>query len=518
MPYDSSQWTINGEKIYYNTGNVGIGSSNPISKLEVKSTAVTGALFQVINANNDTVFAVYPDGVKIFVDPGTKGKVGGFAVSGRTASKAGGEDILRVTPDSTRIYINEPLTKGSIGGFAVSGRTSTKSLINDFLFVTGDSTRIYVKDSLAGFGISNIESGDFESLLNLNKQNYFIGHNTGTNITTGKYNTMIGYESGTNTTEGNSNLFLGFQTGHSNISGYDNVFIGNRSGYQRVSGYDNIFIGNFAGEESPSGTHSIFIGSEAGKNMTGDDNISIGDRSGMNAYIENYETFGTAIVGIDAGRNITGDYNTIFGTGAGSSWGGQSAGNYNVFVGSSAGGGGHTSKLGDYNVCIGYEAGFGATGSNKLYIANNSTTPLIYGEFDTPLVRIYSDLQVTGTVEANYGSPSDISLKTNLVHLNSGLEIIKSLTTYYFDWTADAKKSYHFGHKKQIGLIAQDVEKVLPELVSVSANGYKIIDYVKLTPVLVEAIKEQQKKINKLEKENKELIKRLDRIEEMLYK
>ncbi|MFP4025993.1 MAG: hypothetical protein ACLFVR_15840, partial [Thiohalospira sp.] len=100
LPYDSSQWILNGEKIYYNTGNVGIGSSNPLSKLEVKSTAVSGALFQVINANNDTVFAVYPDGVKIFVDPSAKGSIGGFAVSGRTSTKAGGEDMLRVTPDS----------------------------------------------------------------------------------------------------------------------------------------------------------------------------------------------------------------------------------------------------------------------------------------------------------------------------------------------------------------------------------------------------------------------------------
>ncbi|MFP4025427.1 MAG: tail fiber domain-containing protein, partial [Thiohalospira sp.] len=322
----------------------------------------------------------------------------------------------------------------------------------------------------------------------------------------------------TNTTEGNSNVFLGFQTGYSNILGRDNVFIGNRSGFKWEGGYDNIFIGNFAGEKSTGGTHSILIGSEAGKNMTGDDNISIGDRSGMNAYVENYETFGTAIVGIDAGRNITGDYTTIFGTGAGSSWGGQSAGNYNVFIGSSAGGGGYTSKLGDYNVCIGYEAGFGADGSHKLFIANNSTSPLIYGEFDNELVRIYGDLQVTGTVEADYGSPSDISLKTNLVTINSGLDMIQSLIPYYFDWTDEAISNYNFKNRKQIGLIAQDVEKVLPELVSESANGYKTVDYIKLTPVLVEAIKEQQQKIEKLEKENTELLKRLDRIEEMLSK
>ncbi|MEA2107682.1 MAG: hypothetical protein U9P82_13380 [Bacteroidota bacterium] len=71
-------------------------------------------------------------------------------------------------------------------------------------------------------------------------------------------------------------------------------------------------------------------------------------------------------------------------------------------------------------------------------------------------------------------------------------------------------------NKQQIGLNAQDVEKVLPQLVSTDSNGYKSIDYLKLTPVLVEAIKEQQQKINQLEKENAALIKRLNRIEKIL--
>jgi len=55
-----------------------------------------------------------------------------------------------------------------------------------------------------------------------------------------------------------------------------------------------------------------------------------------------------------------------------------------------------------------------------------------------------------------------------------------------------------FDKETQLGFIAQEFEKVIPELVRTDENGYKSIDYVKLTPVLVEAIREQQKQIDEL--------------------
>jgi hypothetical protein len=60
----------------------------------------------------------------------SKGKVGGFAVSGRTPTKLGEEiEYFRVTPDSTRVWVNDSIgTKGRVGGFAVSGRTPTKGI------------------------------------------------------------------------------------------------------------------------------------------------------------------------------------------------------------------------------------------------------------------------------------------------------------------------------------------------------------------------------------------------------
>jgi hypothetical protein len=55
-----------------------------------------------------------------------------------------------------------------------------------------------------------------------------------------------------------------------------------------------------------------------------------------------------------------------------------------------------------------------------------------------------------------------------------------------------------FTDKEQVGLIAQDVEKVFPQLVFEDDNGYKAVDYVKLIPLLIEALKSQQKEIEAL--------------------
>jgi Chaperone of endosialidase len=124
------------------------------------------ALFAVVNAAGDTVFAVYPEGVQINVGDGaTKGTKGGFAVAGISSGKAPARQYLNVTPDSVRIYVDTTTNKGTKGGFAVAGISSGKGIGEDFLRVTGDSVRIYVKDddgskaTKGGFAVAGISSG-----------------------------------------------------------------------------------------------------------------------------------------------------------------------------------------------------------------------------------------------------------------------------------------------------------------------------------------------------------------------
>lgn len=141
-------WVLNANQLSLSNQSlrVGIGNNNVNSKLEVRADASFGSgdtLFVVKNALGQPVFAVFPDGAKLIVNSGSKGSLGGFAVSGRTpGGKTIEEDYLRVTPDSTRVYVNEG-SKGSLGGFAVSGRTPGKaSILNDYFNISGETAEV----------------------------------------------------------------------------------------------------------------------------------------------------------------------------------------------------------------------------------------------------------------------------------------------------------------------------------------------------------------------------------------
>lgn len=473
----------------------------------------TDTLFVVKDHSGNVVFAVFPDGAQVIVNETAKGKVGGFAVSGRSPTKAVDREYLRVTTDSTRIYVDKPVVKGKVGGFAVSGRSPTKDILEPFFFATIDSTRIFTKDTISGFGIRDFSSGLSTSYLQLTPLNYFIGHRAGESITSGKYNTFIGYETGLNSTWGNGNLFLGFNAGRGNVDGALNVFIGNGVGYNFTGaedGEENIFIGNNAGYNCITTANSIFIGTRSGYYCGASyGNTFIGDRTASFGIAGNNNT----ILGSSAGFRISGSENVFIGAYAGNA---TTSGYQNTYIGYQAG----ISSTGKRNVFIGANAGAGETGSNKLYIANNADSSLIIGDFVAQEVFIDGDLTATTVV------PSDINLKTNLLQIQSGLKLLTSLTGYYFNWNEIAKDKYNFSlEDQQIGIIAQDVEKVFPQMVVTNSNGYKAVEYAKLSVVIIEAIKEQQnqiaeqkKQVELLVNENKILKEKLDEIMELLKK
>ena len=90
---------------------------------------------------------------------------------------------------------------------------------------------------------------------------------------------------------------------------------------------------------------------------------------------------------------------------------------------------------------------------------------------------------------------SDERLKDNVVEIDNALEKVESLRGVEFDW--NDKQEIYEGH--DVGVIAQDVEKVLPELVENRDNGYKAVKYEKLTAVLIQAVKELSAKVKELE-------------------
>jgi hypothetical protein len=114
-------------------------------------------------------------------------------------------------------------------------------------------------------------------------------------------------------------------------------------------------------------------------------------------------------------------------------------------------------------------------------------------------------------------SSSDIRLKKNISPLSGALKKVLSLQGVNFEWKSENELStivktsdpnlnagnskFNFPLGTQIGVIAQDVENVIPEVVLTDADGLKSVDYVKIVPVLIEAIKEQQKQIERLTQE-----------------
>ena len=117
-------------------------------------------------------------------------------------------------------------------------------------------------------------------------------------------------------------------------------------------------------------------------------------------------------------------------------------------------------------------------------------------------VRIESDGDLHGIADiiAYSSTPSDKRLKDNVVTIGNSLDLVSQLRGVRFDWNIGSKKGKH-----DIGVIAQEVEQVIPEIVSekklplLTGNDetiYKVVDYEKLTAVLIESIKELKQEID----------------------
>ena len=110
-------------------------------------------------------------------------------------------------------------------------------------------------------------------------------------------------------------------------------------------------------------------------------------------------------------------------------------------------------------------------------------------------------IRATNDVVAFYSS--DERLKDNLIKIGNPLDKISQLNGYEFDWIE--KQGIHENEGHDVGVVAQEVEKVIPEIVETRENGYKAVRYEKMVPLLIESIKEQQEQINELKREVKEL-------------
>jgi len=341
-----------------------------VTKMNIKGTETSpdSAIFVVKNKNGQIVFAVYNEGVRVYVDDGVaKGPKGGFAIGGFGTVKGTSQNYMTVTSDSVRVYVDENSEKGPKGGFAIGG-----------------------------FGITKESS---ESFLQLTPKNYFIGHNSGKNITTGLYNSFLGYMSGYSTTEGKANTFFGDSTGFYNTDGSWNVFLGKNAGLSNEIGVSNVFIGNQAGELATwegesSGSYNVIIGTLAGYQNTGTLNVFLGQEAGYSNTYGKQNIF----IGTQAGYyNDTASYNVAIGTDAGY----NNMGKAGVFMGNFAG----FDNLGDYNVLIGNNAGQATTtGEKNVILGSDAGYDNTTGTYNTFVGNLSGSSNLTGSYNLYAGS------------------------------------------------------------------------------------------------------------------
>jgi hypothetical protein len=126
--------------------------------------------------------------------------------------------------------------------------------------------------------------------------------------------------------------------------------------------------------------------------------------------------------------------------------------------------------------------------SGTIYYDRNNTTYYVDPNSTGDSIR------VAGDVVAYYSS--DKRLKDNIKPIENALDKVKAISGVTFEWN---EKSHKTTGKKDVGVVAQEIEAVLPELVETRTNGYKAVDYQKLTAVLIESVKELTAKVEALE-------------------
>ncbi len=417
-------WQKDANNVLLPTGNVGVGTDAPEGVMDiVGSLPGDEPIFQVKNNQGVPVFAVYNEGVRVYIPedlPLSKGVKGGFAVGGYNSTKQLPTDayFLQVMPEASSIGFFTDLSdgkndsKGIKGGFAVGGYNSTKADMPSFVYMDPYALPIIYD------GGTHISLPPFAPLRETG--NCYIGTMAGQNHN-GHFNTSIGYQSGfsadakiINSVPNNAayNTNLGAFSGYANVLGDKNVYLG----YQ--AGYNNLGEGN------------VFIGYQAGSKAINVSNL---------LYIDNEDTIDPLFLGNFESNLI------------------RFGGNVGI------------------NIQANQEYGLIVTGGTN------------------PEYSISVEKGITAN--GDYFSSSDARIKENIVPITNALSIVNKIRGVRFNFKADENPKYHLSRNIQVGVIAQEVEAVLPEIIGENEDGIKSVAYSKLTAVLIEAVKEQQKVI-----------------------
>lgn len=150
--------------------------------------------------------------------------------------------------------------------------------------------------------------------------------------------------------------------------------------------------------------------------------------------------------------------------------------------------------------------GITSTGVNDFYVGETAATPLPWKGAKAVIIASSGEARFDGEVYAFY---SDERLKNFEGRIDNALDKVSQLNGYYFTENEKAKELGYDNDQRQVGISAQEVEKVLPEVVAPAPVDpeYKTVKYDKMVPLLIEAIKE-------LKEQNAEMADRIRELEQ----
>ncbi|MCK4980685.1 MAG: tail fiber domain-containing protein, partial [Candidatus Delongbacteria bacterium] len=536
----------------------------------------------------DTLMVISSTEIKAFIaNSKDKALSRSFSVTTSTTGKGTG-DVVNIDTDGLRVYNDNDklmdITASNITAYIDT--SSTKALSRSFSVTTSTTGKENVDVLEVSTGATRMRDGtEGDQYTDFSTDNIFLGLNSGISTTPsllqGNSNVFVGNQCGFTNTIGNKNVFIGNQAGYTNNDGDYNVFVGHNAGYFNESGSFNVFIGFQSGNMNTTGVCNTFVGESSGykntegtgnsifgfwagvENTLGAYNTKMGFDSGYSGTTGNYNSYYGAGSGVN---NQTGSSNSVFGYNAGKGTFGNSyssnsffgyrsgfsnrTGSFNSCFGQDAG---YSNTVGSRNVFLGYQAGYSETGSDKLYIANTSTTtPLIEGTFpNTDLTFTTSKVSIihpTGTenglyfqntylgntdtwhfyqyttdvlalffnstkvgefnnISGAYTATSDLRSKKNIIEMTKVLDRVMLLQPKKYNFISQKDNE-----QKYMGFIAQEVEKIFPSLAQYNdEDDTYTLDYAGFSVVAIQAIKEQQKEINNLKSDIEEIKKLLNK-------
>ncbi len=137
----------------------------------------------------------------------------------------------------------------------------------------------------------------------------------------------------------------------------------------------------------------------------------------------------------------------------------------------------------------------GSQGANGGFTTGSNAQVASLG-VGTPPTGILGEIVATGNITAFF--TSDIRLKENIKEIPNACDKLEKIRGVKFDWVE--KQGVHSNVGSDIGVIAQEVEEVLPELVTTRDNGYKAVKYDKIVALLIQSNKELLDRIKILER------------------